>query len=134
MLLLSKPSSLTMKHYHLYIEAGRMIDENSHFYKVSIGASQQADRDYLFLVAHAADHGHYFALWSADVDDFLAKIKKSLNLDFVPLQPISARDLVRHIKAGTIPPLSPQVLNNADTMRKFFNLDYLISSNLRRRP
>lgn len=111
-----------------------MLDENSHFYKVAIGASQQADRDYLYLVAHAAGHGHYFTIWSAEVDEFLAKIKKSLNVDFVPLQPISARDLVRHFKAGTLPPLSPQVLKNAGTMREFFNLDYLISSNLRRRP
>lgn len=123
-----------MTHYHLYIEAGRMIDENSHFYKVGIGTSQQADRDYLFLVAHAANHGHYFAIWSDEVSDFLAKVKKSLNLDFVPLQPISARDLVRHFKAGTMPQLSPNVLKNADSMRKFFNLDYLIASNLRRRP
>ena len=38
-----------MKHYYYYIMAGREIDETAQFFKVAVGSSKQAQRDFLYL-------------------------------------------------------------------------------------
>ena len=123
-----------MTHYHLYImEDGPEVGPSSKFFKVAIGTNVQATRDYLFLTAHAVEHGHYFEMWSHDVDVFLAHLDKSLDGQVVySMTPIKARDLVRNIKANTAAPLDADTLHNADHLRYCQNLSYRIFSNLNR--
>lgn len=97
-----------MTRYHILIEANQTIDESSKFWKVAVGTSQQANRDYLYLLAFCVDHNFYFQLWSNEVDTFLHNIAKSLNqistetgVMTLPIQTISARDLVKSIKTAT---------------------------------
>ena len=122
-----------MIHYHLYISAGRQIDNSAQFFKVAVGSSAQANRDFLFLVAHAVDHGHYFALWSQREVEFCDRIARSLSLSRLPFRRVTARDLVRSFKQGSSLPLSANLLHNAHRQNAQLNLDYRISHFLSRR-
>lgn len=119
-----------MTHYYLYIEAGAQLDDTSKFYSVGVGSSLQGERDRKFLEHYAALHGHYFAIWSVDVDEFLAKVKNSLPSQSVHPRMISARDLVRSFKTATMVPESAASLITAHHQRYIMNLDYRISCNL----
>lgn len=103
-----------MTHYHYYIQAGAQLDALSRFYLVAIGNSVQANRDYLFLLSHSVDAGHYFEIRSEESTDFVQRCLQSLSDDAAQfdcvapiLQKIKARDLVRLIKAETAASLSP---------------------------
>lgn len=106
-----------MTHFFLIIMAGRQIDESSKFFKVSIGTSKQADRDYLYLTSFCVSHGYFFNVWTSKVADFLEKVAKSIYGEHdenallkLPTTKISARNLVRMLKANE--QLSPtKVLN-----------------------
>ena len=129
-----------MNHYYLYIDAGRVIDSTAKFFKVAVPSSKQGQRDYLFLVAHSVEQNHYFELWNQQVADFLWNIGKSLAngsvenpLDFVPLRPISARELVRNIRGHVVDPVPDFVARNQNHMRHFLNVNYRVSSSFSRR-
>lgn len=119
-----------MTHYHLYIVAGNILDETAQFYSVAVGQSVQGQRDHKFLEHYAAQHGHFYAIWSVDVDEFLLKVKKSLPSHSVQPRMISARDLVRSFKTATQVPLDPNFLAAAHQHRYIMSLDYRISCNL----
>lgn len=119
-----------MTHYYLYIEAGAQLDDTSKFYSVGVGSSLQGNRDRKFLEHYAALHGHFFAIWSVDLDEFLAKVKNSLPSHSVQTRLISARDLVRSFKTATMVPESAASLKTAHQQRYVMNLDYRISCNL----
>lgn len=119
-----------MTHYYLYIEAGAQLDDTSKFYSVGIGSSVQGERDRKFLEHYAAHHGHYFAIWSADVDEFLAKVKNSLPSQSIQPRMITARDLVRSFKTATMIPAENAALKAAHQQRYIMDLDYRISCNL----
>ena len=121
-----------MTHYHLYIEAGATVDTTSRFYKVAIGSSKQAQKDYLFLVAHAVNNGHYFEMWSTKVDEFLEKCWTLSQLNRSSVIPTTARDLVRSFKTNTRPTLSSQALINRHRMMNALSVAYRIQSNLNR--
>lgn len=94
-----------MTNYYYFINAGRVIDESTLFYKVSIGTTVQAQRDFLFLTAFSVDHNCYFEICSEKSTEFIARIAQSLNGtpaviagQLVKMRKISARDLVRSIK------------------------------------
>lgn len=95
----------TMNHYYLYIDAGRVIDSTAKFYKVAVPSSQQGQRDYLFLLAHSVERNHFFELWSDQLAAFLWNIAQILAgecvenpLGFVPIRPITARELVINMR------------------------------------
>lgn len=124
-----------MTHYYLYIMAGDEIDSESMFFKVAIGTTPQARRDFLYLTQFAEEHGHYFELWTIEVDVFLEKIANSLRhadgdcaATIIPMAGISARDLVRALKdMGVITP-SFNVQLNQKRLREFLSLNYRIMS------
>lgn len=122
-----------MTHYHLYINAGALVDETSVVYKVGIGTSKQANQDYLFLTAYAVEHGHYFALWSNESVEFLLRIQQSVAP--VELYPrlISARDLVRQFKTQLANPLDQSALHDRHKFRMQTSLNYRITSILAKR-
>lgn len=111
---------------YYYICAGRVLDETARFFQVAVGTTRQATRDYLALVAHAVDHGHYFELRSRDTIDFVSRCLDSMkHCKPAPiLQRVTARELIRNLRASTAPPLSANVLANRHHLNYWMNVDY----------
>lgn len=115
--------------------AGKEIDSESMFFKVAVGSTAQAQRDFLYLTQFAKEHGHYFELWTLEVDLFLEKIANSLPhadgecaATILPMVATSARDLVRSLKdMGVLEP-SYDVQLNQRRLREFLSLNYRIMS------
>lgn len=122
-----------MVHYYYYVSAGAQCDESTRIWKVAVGTSQQCQRDYAFLVAHALQHSHYFEICSQDSDDFILKLRRSLVQFNVQLEWLSCRDLCRELRQMTATPCAAGSLAGAHRQRKTLNLNYRISTNLSRR-
>lgn len=117
-----------MIHYYLFIASGQTVRADDHFFKVAIGATTQATRDYLFLTAYAVEHGHFFDLVTTESNAFLMRIRESLNLKVLPLQFVKARDLVRAFKAQQRMPLDANQLRNQHKHMKRVSEPYFLSS------
>lgn len=92
-----------MTRKYLYIIAtGTMLCASDVFLMVSVShRTTQGLRDAKFLTHYAAKAGHFFALWSPVIDDFISKCEKSLMFPFRShIKLCYARDLVRHFKSG----------------------------------
>jgi len=122
-----------MLQYHYYVSAGPQCDESTRIYKVGIGTSLQAQRDFQFLTDYAARHGHYFTFVSDASDVFIMKLRRSLAEYDVQMTYCSARDLVRLFKDANGTTLNPAVLRSIHSQQTLTNIDYRISSNLARR-
>lgn len=120
-----------MMHYYYFIVAGREIDENTRFYKVRIGSSKQAQRDFLYLTSYSVDHGHYFSILNDTSVEFVCKVQKSIHLKEIPWIYCDARDLVRALKKDVQLVEVSGVHKNADYQRKFLDINYRILSNIR---
>ena len=121
-----------MVHYYYYVSAGAQCDESTRIWKVAVGTSQQCQRDYAFLVAHALQHGHYFEVVSSRSDEFVMRLRHSLAQFNVQLEWLSCRDLCRELRQMTATPCAAGPLAGAHRQRKSLNLNYRISSNLSR--
>lgn len=126
-----------MKHLHLLIIAGRVIDSSARFYKVAVGCSKQSDRDYLYLTAYAASTGAYFERWGENTCEFLRKIDISIygepdSYQGIRLQVlhVDARDMVRALKSATLPAPSSDQLANTHYMRSVLDSNYLFHSRI----
>ena len=126
-------SSASMKHYYFYILAGREIDETANFYKVAVGQSKQAQRDFLFLTSFSVEHGDYFEICNTQSIEFVDRIRESLHVDMLDMIYCDARDLVRAIKSDTSLAERQGTHMNADQMRRYLNVNYRIISNIRGR-
>ena len=120
-----------MKHSYLYIEAGREIDESSRFFRVYVGASAQANRDYLFLLAHATNNNYFLQITSSVTDEYLLNIAKSLPnfeshfpLENLNLQHVQIRDLVRAIKSKEAIKRTEQTKNFSSAQREMLDSAY----------
>lgn len=120
-----------MKHYYYYIEAGREIDESARFYKVAVGSSKQAQRDFLFLTSFSVNHGHYFALVNTASIEFLDKVRISQGLREIDFTYCDARDLVRSFKSNTQLMKEHSLMVNESHQRKILDINYRVISNLR---
>lgn len=128
-----------MTHSYLYIEAGRIIDENSKFYRVFVGTSRQANRDYLFLLAYAETNNYFLQIDSQVTDDYLLNIAKSLPnfqkhfpFDNLNLQQVQIRDLVRSIKAHEAIQRQALTRNFSSLQRELLDSAYFTFKNLAR--
>lgn len=128
-----------MTHSYLYIEAGRIIDENSKFYRVFVGTSRQANRDFLFLLAHAESNNYFLQITSQVTDDYLLNIAKSLPgfqkhfpFDNLNLQQVQIRDLVRAIKAHEAIKRHDQTQNFSTQQRELLDSAYFTFKNMAR--
>lgn len=121
-----------MKHLHYYIEAGDEVTKSDNFYIVAVGHGKQADRDFLFLTAHAVSCGHFFEVRSAKTQQFVSRLAESLQLDALPFKSITARDLVRHFKANTRPAFAQNQLDNDAHARRFLSTNYRVFSAINR--
>lgn len=119
-----------MIHYYLFIEAGNVLDTTARYYKVGIGASHQAQRDYLSLVALASDNNYFFVLWGEKTVDFLRKCMVSVFGSDDPitianhLVPVSARDLVRTLKNKQILAPRQTAITNANHVMRYLSVNY----------
>ena len=122
-----------MLRYHYYVSAGTQCDDTTRIYKVAVGTTTQAQRDFQFLTDYAAKHGHYFSIVSDASDIFIMKLRRSLAEYDVQLTYCSARDLVRLFKNAVGTNQNPAVFRSISTQNYLTNIDYRISSNLARR-
>lgn len=129
-----------MKHYYYYIEAGSVIDETTKFYRIAIGASAQDNRDYLYLIARAQQHNHYFEIVTLQSQCFIEKCLASLRSSYssgvnvaAQVQTISAREFVKSCKHHCANPLNQSELSNRHQTNKVLSIDYRISSILKSR-
>lgn len=92
---------MTRKYLYI-ITCGSILTAADVFLMVSVShGTTQGVRDAKFLTHYAAKMGHFFALWSPMIDDFITKCEKSLMFPFRShIRKCSARDLVKHFKSG----------------------------------
>ena len=106
-----------MTRKYLYIIANdSMLCAADLFIMVSVSHSTtQGLRDAKFLTHYAAKMGHFFAMWSPGIDDFISKCEKSLMFPFRSHMKLCyARDLVRHFKSGNpLPGSAAHMVNNS---------------------
>ena len=126
-----------MIHYHYLIICGFeelrkpcVLDESATVYTVSIGSSLQANRDYLFLTAFAADHDCYFAPRSTDSMNFVYRILTEYHIPQAQQIRVNARSLVRAIKQGLKSNGTVTNLSAAHRLRMVYDLNYRISCRL----
>ena len=130
-----------MTHYYYLIIAGALLDETTEFYKVGVGTTRQADRDFLFLTAFAASHNYYFEKVDVESSDFYLRCQKSVAGGGDPhgtlttrAHCVSARELVRALKKSEAVPVSENVSRNVNHQLHFLSVNYRVFKNLCRRP
>lgn len=119
-----------MTHYYYLIAAGRVIDDTTKYYKIAVGTSKQANRDYLTILALATEKNWYFALVSQKSTEFVNKIAESVTESQVTLpllslhfQKMSARDFVRSQKQHISVPLTSDSCRNLNDFYLKMNLN-----------
>lgn len=119
-----------MLHKYLYIPESAAITDATRFYFVTVGHGKQSDRDYLFLLAHAAQHGHYFELFSGEVPNFLMRCLASISPEplAVPVHQVKIRDLVRAIKHDAAVPVSDGSDLSRHRLLNYLNTNYCLTS------
>lgn len=117
-----------MTSYHFYIECGQVIDATTRIFKVGIGTTRQADRDYLYLVSYAMSHGHYFKICDRESSEFVLKLIGACREDGVLLtvETVTARNLVRSLKNQEKIPLDVDSLKNDHHAKMFLDSNYRI--------
>ena len=92
---------MTRKYLYIITGGSRLCTVDL-FLMVSVShKTTQGIRDAKFLTHYAAKMGHFFALWSPVIDDFIIKCKKSLMFPFRShIKLCNARKLVKHFKNG----------------------------------
>lgn len=123
-----------MVHYYYLICAGSQVDQDSQFFRVGVGTSSQANRDFLFLTAAAVDKGWYFERVSAASDDFVRKLAASLypttdgtSLMRLQVKQCLVRDVVRSIKKGVALPSDVNSAKNRLNSLHYLSLNYRIA-------
>lgn len=89
---------MTMTRYYLYIRCGVRLDTDTRFYKVACGDGIVGTRQRTWLVAYAAEHGHFFVLWSFAAAEFLLDCAHSIEGEVKPLIHCSAGDMINYLR------------------------------------
>lgn len=124
---------MIMTHYYYYIAAGTTWDGTTAIYKIAVSDSMQGRRDFLYITAYSVDHQHYFEIVSAKSDNFIRRTLQSLAIYGISIVHVSARDLVRSLRANEALTLSQEALHNAHTQRMALNLGYRVQSKINAR-
>lgn len=119
-----------MTHYYDYIVAGRLVDQSAEVFKVGIGTSKQAQRDFLTLTAISVDRNHYFHIHDDKSCDFVMRVRQSVEGVLLPSTLCAARDLVRYLKKGVPVPRVTDVLRSSHHQNTLLSLNYRISNSL----
>lgn len=113
--------------------AGSQIDASSKFFKVSVPATKQGERDSRFLQDYAARHNYYWHSWDTETAEFYAQIAQSLGFAVyqMPTKRITARCLVAFIKESNDLPKCTEVGREAAHLRKLIEPSYHFARQLR---
>lgn len=87
-----------MTRYYLYIRCGVQLDTDTRFYKVSCGDGVNGSRQRAWLDAYAAEHGHFFVLWSLNTAEFLLDCAHSIEGEVKPLIHCPAGDMIDYLR------------------------------------
>lgn len=120
-----------MVHYYLLIATGNVVDANSGFYKVGVGATKRDYSALAFLQRFADANGYYLQKYSIEVSEFLSKIAKSLNCHVYELRSMTCRvcDIVRFVRANNHVPDIPSPSQNAKKMLEALHPEYYWARN-----
>lgn len=123
-----------MTHFYYLICAGSQVDQDSLFFRVGVGTSSQANKDFLFLTAQAVDKGWYFERVSAASDDFVRKLAETLyptddgtSLMRLKIRQCLVRDVVRSIKKGKALPSDVNSAKNRLNSLHYLSLNYRVA-------
>lgn len=123
-----------MTHYYYLICAGAQVDQNTQFFRVGVGASRQANSDFLFLTAQAVDKGWYLERVSEVSDEFIRKLAASLYPDNegtkmmrLKIRQCLIRGLVRSIKKGEALPSDVNSARNRINTLQYLSLNYRVA-------
>lgn len=124
-----------MTRRYLLITAGSQVDaDTSRVLFVYLGTAAQANRDYLFLVGWAVQHGYYFELYTADVSAFLSRVLDSLKPKTIKVETFKARDVVRVLKATSQLPARQMFDRNDVHLRALLDTNYFVFRQISNRP
>lgn len=119
-----------MRIYYFIDAPGEISLETSRFFVVQVSSSKQGDRDYLFLIAYAAEYSAFFEIRSLESTAFINRVADSLAVDFLPFISIKARALVSALKKGVAVPLDASAIASKNHLRFINSLDYRIAANI----
>lgn len=122
-----------MTHIYLYIECGKSLDDDSHFYYVTIGVSQRETRIYTYLESYAIEHGHYFVLRDATAINFLKRCLDSINGTLSQVRQCSGKELLEHFKESNPVPYSLNANRNRHELLKKIDPAYYAICQLRKK-
>lgn len=123
--------SMTRKYLYI-ITTGSLLCAGDLFLMVSVSTrTTQGIRDANFLTHYAAKMGHFFAIWSPVIDEFITKCEKSLMFPFrSQITKCYARDLVRHFKNGNPLPWCAAHSENLSSFLSAASPSFLFQSRL----
>ena len=122
-----------MTRFYLFIDAGKVVDESTAFYRVGIGTSKRDVSCFRQLARIATAKGSYFHRWDNTTSDFLTRCIGSVyggtNALVVAshLIPIKCGDLVKVLEGRqTAKPLQDAV-KQASHLLRFQSLNYRLA-------
>lgn len=123
-----------MVHYYYLICAGSRVDQDSLFFRVGVGTSSQANRDFLFLTAAAVDKGWYFERVSDVSNEFVRRLADSIypttdgtSMMRLKIRQCMIRDVVRSIKKGEALPSDVNSDKNRLNSLHYLSLNYRVA-------
>lgn len=119
-----------MQSIYILIVADSSVSLASRFFQVWVSCSAQGERDCRFLERWAAETKSYWSVRNNDAADFLQRVATSLHTKvfLLPFRKITARCLVRFIKANHDVPATCEVTRAACHLRRIlYPADYYLN-------
>ena len=124
---------LVMTRFYLFIDAGKMVDESTAFYRVGIGTSKRDVSCFRQLARIATAKGSYFHRWDNTTSDFLTRCIGSVyggtNALVVAshLIPIKCRELVKVLEGRQNAKPLQDAVKQASHLLRFQSLNYRLA-------
>ena len=119
-----------MNRYYLFIDADKMVDESTAYYKVAIGESKREISRFRSLLKIAQERGAYFHKWDGGTTEFLQKclasVYGSANSLVIAshLIPIKAGDLLKVYEGTKVAKPLQQAMAQASHVLEYCSLNY----------
>lgn len=122
-----------MTRFYLFIDAGKVVDESTAFYRVGIGTSKRDVSCFRQLARIATAKGSYFHRWDSSTSDFLTRCIESVyggsNALVVAshLIPINCRELVKVLEGRQVAVPLQDAVRQASHLLRFQSLNYRLA-------
>lgn len=122
-----------MTRFYLFIDAGKVVDESTAFYRVGIGTSKRDVTCFRQLARIATTRGSYFHRWDNSTSDFLTRCIESVyggsNALVVAshLIPIKCRELVKVLEGRQGAKPLQDAVKQASHLLRFQSLNYRLA-------